>query len=80
MITFNVVKEEHGWAIRIGERMTTPYRSRAMAIREAICPADAIRCHGECAEVIIEGADPSEPLKKIGGSSSDLLDALLQGS
>jgi hypothetical protein len=80
MITFNVVKEEHGWAIRIGERMTTPFRSRDVAIREANCLADAIRCHGVCAEVIIEGADPNEPLKKISGSSSDLLDVLLQGS
>ncbi len=70
MITFNVVKEQHGWAIRMDERMMTPFWSRDLAIREANCLADAIRCHGECAEVIVEGADPSEPLKKIKGSSS----------
>ena len=70
MITFNVVKEEHGWAIRMGKRMTTPFWSRERAIREANFLADAIRCHGECAEVVVEGADPNEPLKKMEGSNS----------
>ena len=69
MITFDVVKEEHGWAIRMGKRMMTPFWSRERAIREANCLADAICCHGECAEVLVEGADPSEPLKKIKGSN-----------
>jgi hypothetical protein len=62
MIRFNVVKEQHGWAIRMDERMMTPFWSRDLAIREANCLARAIRCHGECAEVIVEGAVPSEPL------------------
>ena len=69
MITFDVVKEEHGWAIRMGKRMTTPFWSRELAIGEANCLADAIRCHGECAEAVVEGADPNEPLKKIKGSN-----------
>jgi hypothetical protein len=64
MITFNVVKEQHGWAIRMAERMMTPFWSRDLAIREANCLARAIRCHGECAEVIVEDAVPSEPLTK----------------
>jgi hypothetical protein len=63
MITFKVVKEPHGWAIRMDERMTTPFWSRDLAIREANCLAEAIRCHGECTEVIVEGTDPSESLK-----------------
>ena len=79
MITFNVVKEEYGWAIRIGECMITPFWSRDAAIREANCLAAAIRCHGESAEVIIEGAVPNKPIKTIKGSSSTWLDALLQG-
>jgi hypothetical protein len=79
MITFDVVKEEHGWAIRMGECMTTPFWSRELAIREANCLADAIRSHGECAEVFVEGADPDEPLKRIKGSNSSRLDALLRG-
>ena len=60
MIIFNVVKEPHGWAIRMGERMTTPFRLREFAIREANCLADAIRRHGERTQVIIEGADANE--------------------
>lgn len=79
MIIFNVVKEQHGWAIRMDERMMTPFWSRHLAIREANCLAAAIRCHGECAEVIVEGADASEPLKTIKGSSSSRLDAAPAG-
>jgi hypothetical protein len=41
MITFNVVKEQHGWAIRMDERMITPFWSRDLAIREANCLARA---------------------------------------
>jgi hypothetical protein len=63
MITFNVVKEQHGWAIRMDERMMTPFWSRDLAIREANRLAHAIRCHGECTEVLVEGTDPSESLK-----------------
>jgi hypothetical protein len=58
MITFRVAREAHGWAVRMGERMTTPFRSRDRAIREAICLARDIRCHGECVEVIVEEAEP----------------------
>ena len=70
MITFKVVKEQHGWAIRMGEGVTTPFWSRDWAIREAHCLADAIRCHGERAEVIIEGTDQGDPRKTVKGLSS----------
>lgn len=70
MITFNVVKEQHGWAIRMGERMVMPFRSRDLAVREATCLADAIRCHGECTEVIVESAEPNEPARGVKGSNS----------
>ena len=60
MITFNVVKETHGWAVRMDQRMTTPFWSRDSAIEEAHGLADAIRRHGECARVVVEGPDPSE--------------------
>jgi hypothetical protein len=56
MITFSVVKEPHGWAIRMGDRMTTPYWSRDFAVREANCLADAIRRHGEPTEVIVQAS------------------------
>ncbi len=67
MITFDVVKEEYGWAVRMGKCMTTPFWSRKQAIREANCLAGAIRRHGECAEVVVEGADLNEPIEKING-------------
>ena len=54
MITFDVVKEKHGWAIRMGEHMTTAFRSRDLAIREARCLADAIRRHGALTKVNVE--------------------------
>jgi hypothetical protein len=57
--------------------MMTPFWSRDLAIREANCLANAIRCHGECAEVIVEGADASQPLTKIKGSSSSRREAAL---
>ena len=59
MIIFSVVKETHGWAVRMGERMTTPFWSRDLAIQEAHCLADAIRSHGEVAKVVVEGAAPN---------------------
>lgn len=61
MITFNVVKEKHGWAIRLGEGITTPFWSRDLAIREANCLADAIGCHGERTEVVVEATNPKDP-------------------
>ena len=59
MITFNVVKEKHGWSIRLGEGMTTPFRSRDLAVREANCLADALGCHGQRTEVVVESHDPA---------------------
>lgn len=76
MITFNVVKEPCGWAIRMDERMTTPFWSRDLAIREANALADNIRCHGECAEVVIEGAEPDLPTPWLKGSSSFRVDVV----
>jgi hypothetical protein len=64
MITFNVVREQHGWAIRVGERMTTPFWSRDLAIREANCLAEAIRRHGERTQVIVDADEPSEPCRR----------------
>ena len=55
MLAFNVVKERHGWAVRVCDQMTTPFWSRDLAIREAVSLAEAIRRHGQFAEVIVEG-------------------------
>ena len=76
MITFNVVKERHGWAIRMGGRMMTPFWSKDLAIREANCLADAIRCHGECTEVIVDDAEAIELIAELGSSHSSRPDGL----
>jgi hypothetical protein len=68
MVTFSVVKEKYGWAIRAGGCMSTPFWSRDAAILEANSLADSIRCHGECAEVVVEGGASDEPFPRIGKS------------
>lgn len=65
MITFNVVRDRHGWAIRTGDGVTAPYWSRDMAIQEANCLAEAIRRHGALTEVIIEGGEMGPPAGQI---------------
>ena len=79
MIAFNVIKDQNGWAVRRGSAMTIPFWTRDLAIREAKCLADAIRCHGECTGVIVEDADSNEPPKRIKGVGSSRLRALSRG-
>ncbi len=68
MITFNVVEEQHGWAVRMGQRMTTPFRSKSLAVSEANRLADGIRRHGQTIEVIVEGPDAPVPSLAMRGS------------
>ena len=77
MITFNVVKEQYGWAIRMGDGTMTPFWSRDLAVREANRLAATIRCHGDCAEVIVEGADQDDRRKMAKGLSSSRLEGSL---
>jgi hypothetical protein len=79
MFTFNVVRKQHGWAVQMGERMTMPFRSRDLAVREANRLADAIRGHGECAEVIVEAPDQAEPRPTYERSPSLALTVLVGG-
>jgi hypothetical protein len=60
MITFHVVKEPRGWAIRTCTGMTTPFRTKDAAIFEARYLAETIRCHGECVEIIVETSIPPD--------------------
>ena len=55
MITFKVVKETHGWSVRLGEQMTTPFWSKASAVQEANRLAETLGAHGEYAEVLVDG-------------------------
>jgi hypothetical protein len=78
MITFRVVKEACGWAIRVDERMTAPFWSRDLAISQANALAYAIRCHGACTEVVIEalGLAPEAPADRFRVSRSSRLAVL----
>ncbi len=59
MHTFRIVKERFGWAVRLGDRMSTPFWFQAPAIREAQRLSEALRRHGLVAEVVIE-EEPNE--------------------
>jgi hypothetical protein len=54
MHTFKVVKEPHGWAVRLGHGMCTPFWSQAQAVREANRLCGALRLHGASAEVVVD--------------------------
>ena len=65
MISFRVVKEPYGWAVRTGHGMMTPFRSRGRAIEHASCFAETLRQNGEPAEVVLEetGSPPRPALR-----------------
>jgi hypothetical protein len=60
VIVFNVAKEQHGWAIRMGETMMTPFWSRQAAVREAHCLAASLRLHGAMTKVLVEPEAPAQ--------------------
>jgi hypothetical protein len=76
MITFKVVKERHGWAVQMGEQMTTPFWSRGLAVREADCIAAGIRRHGVIVEVFIEEAASLETVAPENGTLASSAEAL----
>jgi hypothetical protein len=78
MITFNVIKEQYGWAIRTASGMTTPFRTRDAALREAECLANSIRGHGQCVEIIVEHMSSGEPRDQCKRLSLTVADIILQ--
>lgn len=54
MITFRVAKETYGWAVQMDQHMTTPFRTRELAINEANLLAGSLRAHGQLAEVVVD--------------------------
>ena len=56
MHTFKVIKDSFGWTIMLGPGATSSFRTRAQAIRQANRLCDALRVHGEDAEVVVEEA------------------------
>ena len=64
----------------MGDGTMTPFWSSDLAVREANRLAATVRCHGECAEVIIEGAAQGDPRKMVEGLSSSRLEGPLAGA
>ena len=76
MHTFKVVKEPFGWAVRLGEVMSTPFWSRELAVREANCLCEALRRHGQPAQVVVEQTmETGEPVRSFAPLSSEGLKA-----
>jgi hypothetical protein len=73
MITFDVVKEPHGWCVRTGQQMTTHFLSRKAAVREAQCLAAAIGRHGVRTEVIVEGGHSNEAGMNVEAQTQQIL-------
>ena len=59
-VEFRVVKEPYGWAVRLGDEMMTPFRSRRQAIDHANRFVQALRRQGEHAELRVEDGPPAE--------------------
>lgn len=60
-ISFRVVKEPYGWALRNGAGMMTPFRSRDSAVAHATGLAEALRRRGDRVELIFEEPTIGEP-------------------
>ena len=72
MHTFKVVKEQYGWAVRLGDGMCTPFWSRAQAIREANRLCDALRMHGVSAQVVVAEAQTDRTTRSLSGATAAL--------
>lgn len=61
VITFEVVKESYGWAVRRDRQMMTPMWCRASALAEAERMVATLRRHGARAEVRVRDPDDAAP-------------------
>lgn len=57
---FRVVKEPHGWSVRLNGSMMTPFTSRELATEHACHYAEKLRSAGRAAEVTIDQNGSSE--------------------
>lgn len=56
MITFEVVKEPYGWAVRRDDCMMMPAWCRSMAMEEAQRMVNTLRSHGQPAQLLAQEA------------------------
>ncbi|GIK49844.1 MAG: hypothetical protein BroJett013_25410 [Alphaproteobacteria bacterium] len=52
--TFKVVKEDAGWAVKLGEALIAPCRSQLAALAEAQRMAEALARNGEAVAIAID--------------------------
>jgi len=56
-ITFEVVKEAYGWAVRRDRQMMTPCWCKALAVDEARRMVDVLRRHGQRADMRVSDVE-----------------------
>jgi hypothetical protein len=78
MHTLRVVRETVGWTIELAPGVTSCFRTRVQALREAKCLCDEFHKRGEAAEVVIEDAAPATRPLAGGQGSAVRLDELLR--
>lgn len=59
-VTYRVVKEPYGWAVRMQNGLMTPFRSQKRATDHARGLADLERALGRAAVVVIDQAWPTD--------------------
>lgn len=61
IISFRIVREPYGWAVRMGDGVMTPFESRQLALQHAQGFADVLRGCGERVEVVCDEEAASRP-------------------
>lgn len=59
-VTYHVVKEPYGWAVRLPGGAMMPFRARKAALGQAAALADRRRAAGEGAQVALDEAWPTD--------------------
>ena len=66
-LSFKVVKDPYGWSVRLGEGVSSLFRTESRATLEAKRLCDGLKAHGVAAEVVIE-REPAGPPQGIGAA------------
>jgi hypothetical protein len=60
IVTFKVVKEPHGWAVRLPQGAMMPFRWRRLALDQAKALAKSCNRAGGAADVELDAARPTD--------------------
>jgi hypothetical protein len=53
-LSFKVVRDQNGWAVRVGDGVSSLFRTESRATFEAKRLCEGLRAHGVAAEVVVE--------------------------